>query len=527
MQKFLYFIFGLALVVPSATFAASSLPAVESKLVKNITYNSANVYAIVSPGTSEDNAYWFEWGMVGSSEGTLFKTSRHTLNTKSGKRDVTASLAGLSPDTQYYFRIVSENQSGTVSGSVMYFTTHQIEDKTESVVVATTRNAINIKEDSVTVYGYVAPHNSSAHYWFEWGTDDKTEFSSHSKTIGRNGGETTEFLTSLTPGTLYYYRQAAEGDNGTVYGALKSFKTKGTKPVVEIEKSQNAQKVSSKITKSASSLATTKSTSNKSLFASIFGSSGSSDSASTKNLSNTGSVANAVKDVNVSVKTISGTGNKQTVEYSITYKYNRSESATKAELRTTLPKSLTFAGDTTDNELLVVDAINGAKTYILPIGDINKGDTRTISIVAVMPLNTNKAPAVTSELSFNSKSEGKLIATSMVAGVAGAGTSMAFPTSMITFIVILIFIVIIITLLLKAKDLYKEAMIRAEESKKKGEEITKKIESNLINQDKIQYGNTETTTPAMAIPMKPTLESEYNDISDGGMGLPGMEVVQS
>ena len=100
---------------------------------------------------------------------------------------------------------------------------------------------------------------------------------------------------------------------------------------------------------------------------------------------------------------------------------------------------------------------------------------------------------------------------------------------MITFIVVLIFILIIITLLLKAKDLYKEAMLRAIESKKKGEKITKTIETNLMNQDKLQYGKIETASSqsGLSVPIKPSTVVEYNESEIGEVGLPGMEIVQS
>ncbi len=86
MQKILYFVTTLALIIPSTIFAAGASPSVESKMAKNITFNTANIYGVVSPGTAEDNGYWFEWGISGAEEVDAFKTNRIKYQTKQVKR---------------------------------------------------------------------------------------------------------------------------------------------------------------------------------------------------------------------------------------------------------------------------------------------------------------------------------------------------------------------------------------------------------------------------------------------------------
>lgn len=535
MQKFLYFIISIALVVPNAVFAASTLPSAETKLVKNITYNSATIYGTVSPGTAEDNAYWFEWGVVGQDDAeNTFKTTRKTIGKTSGRRDVYAIVKGLAPSTQYYFRVVSENQSGTRSGSTTYFTTRKLDDKRQSVVVATTRNTINIKEESATIFGHVATHESSATAWFEYGSDDKLEFSTKVRSVGKTGGEITDRLSNLIPGTTYYYRAMAEGDRGVVKGEIRTFKTTGTKPQVEVKKPQQTQAVDTKTSKTAVSSTKEKNT-NKSLLANMFGFSSGDEEKETsksKDLSNTESVGDATKDVSIYVKSISESKNSQTVEYEISYKYNRKEAGTKAEIKTTLPKTLIYAGDSTNGEMLVMDEDNGLKTYILPIGNVKKGDSGKFSITCIKESDIKNAPKITSIFSFVSKSEGLLEAKSQVAGVASSnnGNGSSFPTAAIILIIVLIVIAGSISLMLKAKDMYKEALARADEEKNKKDEITKKIEDNLSNQDSKNYGivdeKSTLSTHSNPVPMKPKIIDEYEK-SDNvlAVGLPGMEVV--
>lgn len=542
MQKFLYFIISIALIVPGGAFAASDTPSVQSNNAKNITYNSADIFGSISPGTADDNVYWFEWGPIGAEDVAPTKTFQRNIGSRSGRKEVYTNLRGLAPDTQYYFRLNAENQRGQVTGNTVYFTTKKLDDKSEAVVIAQTRNVINVREESATIYGYVAPHNSSARYWFEFGTDTKTDMTTVTRSIGRAGGEVDTNLTNLVPGTTYYYRVASENSRGVVFGDVKSFRTKGTKPANEPKVVDQTQKVSTK-------KKDTEKAENNGIFA-LFGSSKKDEDSktnskkTTKSSDNdssdssvsgedmTGSIGNANKDVKVSVKSIK---TDNTVEYKITYKYNKKDSGKNAKIEITIPNTVAYAGDTTADELRVKEGKN-SNIYILPIGSIKKGDTRTFSIVGVLTSGAKSTPKAAVKLSFDTKN-GSMYADSNMASVGNAksGSSIDFPTGLITWFVVLNLIVIAIILGLKAKDNFALAKAKADEDNAKKEETLKEIKETLVADDKREvekpHFNPEVLNHVSPnnnpIPVKPKLADEMSKTQNiGEIGLPGMEVVE-
>lgn len=540
MQKFLHYMLIVAFMLPMGAFAESTLPAVQSKLAKNITHNTADIYATVAPGTAEDNSYWFEWGVVGTYEDTVFKTYRRTIGTRGGPREVNASIRGLNPDTQYYFRIIGENQKGSTEGERVYFTTRKLEERQESVVLVTTRNALDVKDESATIYGYVAPHNATARYWFEWGIDNKVEFRTSSHLMGKDGGEVESDLTSLVSGTTYYYRVAAENDRGTVRSEIKTFKTTGVKPTEEAKKNQTSAKADTKTTKTADGTDAKKTSSNSGIFGSLFGGSSKKTTDTTEEKTTTtkedltGSVGNSVKDVTVTVKAAGTAGAHQTVEYKISYKYNRAEAGKKAELKVTLPKSVVYIGDTTANELLVADATGGARTYILPIGDIKKGDTRSFSLVGMLTADAKKIPQIDAKLSFTTKAGTRVTAGSLVAGAASASSGGSFPGTLIMWLIVLNLLVVAAIFAVKAKEWYADAKIRMAEAQNKANDINAQIDAPIKTQPVVPgavVGVPPVSTmeqpivPMMPIPMKPKIADVYAPARFSEVGLPGMEIV--
>lgn len=539
MQKFLYYIISIALIVPSGAFAASDIPSVQSNNAKNITYNSADIYGSISPGTADDNVYWFEWGPIGADDVSSFKTYQRNIGNRSGRKEVYSNLRGLAPNTQYYFRLNAENQKGQVTGNTIYFTTKNLEDKGEAVVIAQTRNVINVREETATVYGYIAPHNSSARYWFEFGTDSKMDMTSATRSIGRDGGEVNVDLKSLVPGTTYYYRVAGENNKGVVFGDTKSFHTKGTKPVNDPKVTTQAQKVSTK-------KKDVEKADNGGFLSSIFGGTSkktddsskttkkttkSSDSDSTVSGEDmTGSIGNANKDVKVTVKSVM---KDNTVEYKVSYKYNKKDAGSNAELQVTIPKTVAYAGDTTSDELRVQEGKN-ANIYVLPIGSIKKGDTRTITIVGILTSDAKNIPKASAKLVFDTKS-GSMYADSNMASVGGAssGTPLSFPSGLITWFVVLNLIVIALILGHKAMENFALAKAKADEENTQKEETLKEIKETLIADEKreevVPHFNPEVLNHVSPnnnpIPVKPKIADEMKSSSISEVGLPGMEVI--
>ena len=105
--------------------------------------------------------------------------------------------------------------------------------------VTTTLAAFPITIDNATLNGTVNPNGDNTVAWFEWGTGSGlSPFTpTPNQTLGSGTAAITVTfkLTSLTPGTTYYYRVAASSSAGTVKGTIASFTTAApnTPPAVQ------------------------------------------------------------------------------------------------------------------------------------------------------------------------------------------------------------------------------------------------------------------------------------------------------
>jgi hypothetical protein len=69
-------------------------------------------------------ATWFEYGTAANLSGAV-KTPAQPAGSGSSEEEARAAIAGLAPDTTYYFRLVASNSSGATTGTTLSFqTTH-------------------------------------------------------------------------------------------------------------------------------------------------------------------------------------------------------------------------------------------------------------------------------------------------------------------------------------------------------------------------------------------------------------------
>jgi len=90
---------------------------------------------------------------------------------------------------------------------------------------ATTLPASAITSQGATLNGSVNPNGSITTAWFEWGTTTNYGSFAGSTNLANNSSPTPmqAFLTSLMPGTIYYFRVAATNTAGSNYGADEAF----------------------------------------------------------------------------------------------------------------------------------------------------------------------------------------------------------------------------------------------------------------------------------------------------------------
>lgn len=200
-------------------------PTVRTDAATNIMSTSVNLEGRTTPNGSA-TSYWFEYGTSSSLGNTTpFQSVGNGTNSLVG----TTAVSGLSPRTQYYFRIDAQNEFGTVTGSILTFTTTGATPT--SAPVAHTSEATSVSAMTATLTGTVSPNSTTASYWFEYGTDSRLRTilgtTAHQAI---NNVSTSQILisanlVSLKRATTYYYRLVASNPISTVTGAIVSFKT--------------------------------------------------------------------------------------------------------------------------------------------------------------------------------------------------------------------------------------------------------------------------------------------------------------
>jgi YHS domain-containing protein len=145
------------------------------------------------------------------------------------------TASGLTPGMTYYFCAIASSAAGTGFGTVLNFTTHSAPTVVTSAALVTTTSAV--------LNGSATPDGDATTGWYRYGTfnpgtcDDVfgTRVPSSGGAAlgtGSSGVAYTMTATGLTPGTTYYFCALASNSLGTSFGAVLSFTTSSSAPVV-------------------------------------------------------------------------------------------------------------------------------------------------------------------------------------------------------------------------------------------------------------------------------------------------------
>ncbi|HEY2385043.1 MAG TPA: hypothetical protein VGK48_28035 [Terriglobia bacterium] len=163
---------------------------------------------------------FFEWGTTSS------LGSQTAPQTFLSGNDITLSqaLANLQPNTTYYFRAVAGTSSvNLIRSDIKSF---QTASSTSATLTVTTLNADTVSSASAELNGTVNPAGTASTAWFEWGTTTPLPNKTPAQQFSGNSPANYSFsLSSLQPGTQYYYRAVAQNSTGTVTGKVVSFAT--------------------------------------------------------------------------------------------------------------------------------------------------------------------------------------------------------------------------------------------------------------------------------------------------------------
>ncbi len=170
----------------------------------------ATLKGTVYPG-GKATSYYFEYG-TDQNYGNTTAAASAGYGTES--LEVSAELTGLTPGTQYWYRLAAQSSFGTVYSAASVFTTISARP------VVSTAMATALGESSATLNGTVNPNELETAYYFEYGTSLAYGTATQSTSAGTSdiNEPVSVNISGLSAGTLYHYRIVAVNSEGASLG---------------------------------------------------------------------------------------------------------------------------------------------------------------------------------------------------------------------------------------------------------------------------------------------------------------------
>jgi hypothetical protein len=146
--------------------------------------------------------------------GTSSSYGLRTATQPDAGEQVQARVEGLTVDTLYHYRIVSEEGTG---GDVVF--------RTAGPPAVSNQIASNVTASQATVSATIDTKGLRTSYRIQWGTSTGYGRFTPVETADSGTANATVTLTGLQPNRTYYWRTRASNDAGTTLGARRSFKT--------------------------------------------------------------------------------------------------------------------------------------------------------------------------------------------------------------------------------------------------------------------------------------------------------------
>ncbi|MBL8918711.1 MAG: hypothetical protein JNJ54_07635, partial [Myxococcaceae bacterium] len=235
---------GAGAVQTFTTPSALQAPAVLTSAATTITATAATLNGSANPNGQATTA-WFRYattnpGACDDVFGTRTPlTGGAALGSGSTAATFAESVTGLAAGTTYFFCALAQNATGTGVGSLQTFTTAAAPERP----TVTTSPATSVTATSATLNGAANPNGQATTGWFRYATtspgacDDAfgTRVPATGSIALGSGSTTTAFsepLTSLAPGTPYFFCAIAQNATGVGVGSLSAFMTGAAPPVV-------------------------------------------------------------------------------------------------------------------------------------------------------------------------------------------------------------------------------------------------------------------------------------------------------
>ena len=206
-------------------------PSITSTSTANIKAYTGQLNALINPNGLTGTA-WFQYS-TDSAFSHYSETSHYSYPTSFTEQPLTINIYGLSGDTTYYFRLVTENEIGTTISDAQSFQT--LTPPTVAAGVAT-----NITATALTLNGSVNPQGYASEVWFEYGNSanmlnkrnrNSINIYSYGIEAGSVSGnfvnnDQTLDIQGLSSATTYYYRVGVYNpETGTTYSDITSAST--------------------------------------------------------------------------------------------------------------------------------------------------------------------------------------------------------------------------------------------------------------------------------------------------------------
>lgn len=198
-----------------------SPPMVTTMSATNVTSSSVMLNGVVNPNNLITSVV-FEFGTSTSYD--LMAYADQGLISGTSDVNVSKTIHGLQPNTQYYYRARATGGAFTEYGSDFTFTT----SSSASGPLTLTKSASNVTSSSATLNGTVNPNNSSTTVIFEYGTTTSygNEISATPGTVnGSLNVDVSADISGLQSFQTYHYRIKGTSSSGTSYGDDVTFTT--------------------------------------------------------------------------------------------------------------------------------------------------------------------------------------------------------------------------------------------------------------------------------------------------------------
>jgi hypothetical protein len=215
---------------PIQSFQTHGPPVIATGGALNLTRTSATLSGTVNPVGVETTFHFAYVSAADYEPLALNPYAKGNTTPESGSvgsnytaHPVSVFAGELQPGETYHYTVIATNSVGKTAGTDHVFTA-----AAATPPVAETGGAVNVSEISATITGTVDTRGLQSTLQFEFGTvpgAGTLKLASVSSEAGSSVGITASFENSLQPGTTYHYRAVAVTQDGTSYGAERSFTT--------------------------------------------------------------------------------------------------------------------------------------------------------------------------------------------------------------------------------------------------------------------------------------------------------------